>query len=70
MNHTVYERDKDNIMKWQKENTTTVNIRIKHEEKALWQEYADYAGKPLATLIRELMAQYIADVEQGYEDYE
>lgn len=67
MNHTVYERDKANIMKWQKENTVTVTIRMKHEEKKQWQEIADAEGKPLATLIRELMAQHIADLEQGAE---
>lgn len=67
MNHTVYERDKDNIMKWQKENTTTVTIRMKHDEKKRWQDVADAEGKPLATLIRELMEEHIADLEQGAE---
>ena len=70
MNHTVYERDKENIMKWQRQNTTTVTIRMKHDEKEVWQAVADAEGKPLATLIRELMTQHIADLEQGSEDFE
>lgn len=64
---TNYERDKASMMKWQKENTTTVNIRMKHDDKKRWQAAAEAAGKPIATLIRELMEQYIQDMEQGSE---
>ena len=54
-NHTNYERDKENIMKWQRENTSRVTIALKNEEKELWNSYAKSKGIPLGTLIRQLM---------------
>ena len=56
-NHTVYERDKNNIMKYQKEKTSPVTIRLKNEEKNRWVAYTESKGLPLATLIRQLMDQ-------------
>ena len=54
-NHTNYERDKENIMKWQKENIDRVVINLKKADKERWTAYAESKGKKLATLIRELM---------------
>lgn len=54
-NHTNYERDKENIMKWQKENISRVVINLKKEEKEVWTAYAESRGIPLATLLRNLM---------------
>ena len=52
---TNYERDKQNIMKWQKENIVKVSVGMSREEREEWQAYAKSKGVPLATLIRELM---------------
>ena len=45
-----------------KRNATTITIQLRNEDKANWDAYAQSRGKPLATLIRELMA---ADMEKN-----
>lgn len=56
-----YERDKHSIMKYQKANTSRVVINLKNEDKAEWEHIAAESGIPLATLIRNLMKEYIAN---------
>lgn len=56
-----YERDKRSIMKYQKENTSRVVINLKNEDKAEWERIAAASGMPLATLIRKLMNEYVAN---------
>lgn len=56
-----YERDKQSIMNYQKNNTSKVVINLKNEEKEQWQHIAKASGMPLATLLRRLMANYIAN---------
>lgn len=50
-----YDRDKESIMKWQKDNVSRVVINLKKDEKDAWNAYAESRGIPLATLIRQLM---------------
>lgn len=54
-----YERDKESIMKYQKENTVYVKVAMNREEKANWQAVADASGMPLGTLLRQLMNNYM-----------
>lgn len=37
---------------WNKENTTTVNIRMSPEDKAIFAAYAEYKGMPVARMLR------------------
>lgn len=53
-----YERDKQSIMNYQKNNTSKVVVNLKNEEKEQWQHIAEASGMPLATLIRKLMSEY------------
>lgn len=54
-----YERDKQSIMNYQKNNTSKVVINLKNEEKERWKRVAAESGIPLATLIRKLMNEYM-----------
>lgn len=56
-----YERDKHSIMKYQKANTSRVVINLKNEDKVEWERIAAKSGMPLATLIRKLMQEYVAN---------
>lgn len=56
-----YERDKASYIKYQKENISRVVINLKSEDKAEWERVAKASGMPLATLLRKLMANYIAN---------
>lgn len=38
---------------WQKENTTTVNIRMSPEDKAIFAAYAEYKGQAVARMFRQ-----------------
>lgn len=53
-----YERDKQSIMNYQKNNTSKVVVNLRNEEKEQWQKIAEASGMPLATLIRKLMSEY------------
>lgn len=53
-----YERDKESIMKYQRNNTSKVVVNLKIEDKAEWERIAAESGMPLATLIRKLMSEY------------
>lgn len=55
-----YERDKESIMRYQKENIVYVKVAMNREEKASWQAVADASGMPLGTLLRKLMTDYIS----------
>lgn len=54
-----YERDKESIMRYQKENIVYVKVAMNREEKANWQAVADASGMPLGTLLRQLMNNYM-----------
>lgn len=64
-----YQRDKANVDKYRRNNISRVAINIKKDEKALWEQAADEAGLPLATLIRKLMYEYMekSDLADGSE---
>lgn len=38
---------------WNKENTTTVNIRMSPEDKAIFSAYAEYKGQAIARMFRQ-----------------
>lgn len=54
-----YERDKQSIMNYQKNNTSKVVVNLKNKEKEQWERVAAESGIPLATLIRKLMNEYM-----------
>lgn len=51
-------RNERNIA-WNKENTTTINIRILPIDKARYAAYAEHMGLPLATMMRACVEQCI-----------
>lgn len=55
-----YQRDKESIMKYQRNNTSKVVINLKNEDKEEWERVAVASGMPLATLLRKLMTDYIS----------
>lgn len=58
---SAYEQNKKNVERYRKEHTSRVAINIKKEEKEEWERIAKASGMPLATLLRKLMANYIAN---------
>ena len=47
------QRQNERAMKWAKDNTTCINIRLTKPGKARLVAYAEYKGLPVATMLRE-----------------
>lgn len=51
--------NRESVKKYRKEHISRIVVNLKKEDRAEWDKAAEKAGVPLATLIRQLMSDYM-----------